>query len=341
MNRDDRLHDYLWDPSAPADPDVAALEARVSPLAFDAARTPLDLTRLPATARIARPMWRRPVPALALAASLLIAAGFGLYQWRWMWPDGRAWTVRATSFDTRLHVGQPISIPAGDQATANIARIGTMRIRGGTAIELRSTRGTRHRLRMTEGEVHVRVWAPPTSVVIETPQGEVIDMGCEFVLSVNGGVTTAHVRSGWVQFENGIDEVLIPAGASTEMSSTRAPGVPVFDDAAPEFRRSVRALESGDPSALGRLIPLARARDVYTLLQLADRLVYRDRAATELILRRAAELSPPPDGVTIASILRGYRENIWKWSRSLPLPPPKSNWWRNWRDALPLWMSGR
>ena len=341
MTQDDKLHDYLWDPAAPPDAAVVAMESQLAPLAFDPAARPLDLSRLPATGRVLRPIWRRPVPILALAESLLLVAGVSLYQWRWMWPEGKPWTVRATSFDTRMHIGQPISIPTSDQAIANVGRIGTMRMAGGTQLELRATRGTRHRLRMTQGEVHIRVWAPPLSVVIETPQGEVIDMGCEFVLSVRGDVTTARVTSGWVQFENGIDEVLIPEGASTEMSSTRAPGVPVFDDSAPAFRALVRAIEDGNTNSLQPMLALARLRDVYTLLQLADRVADWDLTVAEAIMRRAAELSPPPNGVTIASILRGSRENLWLWARAQDLPPPKGGWWKNWRDALPFWLSPR
>ena len=35
-------------------------------------------------------------------------------------------------------------------------------------------------------------------------------------------------------------------------------------------------------------------------------------------------------------MLRGNRENLWTWVDSLPLPPLKGSWWRNWRDALML-----
>ena len=31
---------------------------------------------------------------LAIAASVMFAAGAGLWAWRWTWPDGRAWTLR-------------------------------------------------------------------------------------------------------------------------------------------------------------------------------------------------------------------------------------------------------
>ena len=337
MKPEDKLHDYLWDPATPAHSDVEAIERQLAPLRFEAGKPPV-ITPLPARIILHRPRWRRPLLAAAIAASLLIAAGAGLWTWRWTWPEGRAWTVRGGAVDARLEVGRALTIPDDGGAIANIARIGTMRLAGGTSLELRSTRGTRHRLRMTEGDIHVRVWAPPLSLGIETPAGEVLDMGCEFVLSVTGDQSAVRVLSGWVQLENGIDEVLVPAGASTEMTSGRGPGVPVFDDAAPGFRESVRAVEAdGDPAAVERIIALARARDVYTLLGLAD----RHPTAAAALLRRSAELWPPPDGVTIGRILRGDRESLWAWSGSLPLPPTKTGWWKNWRDAFPLGLSER
>ncbi|HEX6323358.1 MAG TPA: hypothetical protein VFZ36_06500 [Vicinamibacterales bacterium] len=338
MTSEENVRDYLWDPASPAASEVEALEQRFEALRFDPAARPLDLSRLPAAVLPHRAAWRRPVIAMAIAASLLMAAGAGLWTWRWTWPEGRAWTVREGPVDARLEVGRAITIPDDGGAIANIARIGTMRLAGGTSLELRSTRDTRHRLRMTGGDIHVRVWAPPVSVVIETPAGEVIDMGCEFLLSVSGDRSAVRVLSGWVQLENGIDEVLVPAGASSEMTSRRGPGVAVFDDAAPGFAESVRALEAdGDPAAVERILALARPRDVYTLLGLAD----RHRSAAEALLRRSAELWPPPDGVTIGRILRGDRESLWMWSRSLPLPPTKTGWWKNWRDAFPLGLSER
>jgi hypothetical protein len=335
MTSHEKLQEYLWDPDAPADPDVEDLERRFEGLRFDPAAKPLDPSRRPAPVLTHRARWRRPLVAAAIAASLIIATGAGLWTWRSSWPEGRAWTVRADAIDAPLEVGRPLTIPATGSATANIGRIGTMRLDAGTSLELRSTRGTRHRLSLTAGTMHVRVWAPPGSVVIATPAGEVIDMGCEFIVSVAGRVTSLRVLSGWVQLDNGIGEVLVPAGASTEMDDSRGPGVPVFDDAPAGFREGVRAYERNeDDGSAVRVIALARARDVYTLLHIADRHPF----AAESLLRRAAELSPPPEGITIAGILRGNRQHLWRWANAQPLPPPKGSWWRNWRDALPVWM---
>jgi ferric-dicitrate binding protein FerR (iron transport regulator) len=331
MTPDETRGDYLWDPGAAPDPDVARLERQLSVLRFDPDAAPLAMSPR-AAARPSR-RWHRPLVMAALAASLLVVAGSGLWAWRWSWPEGRGWTIRSESLETRLEVGRPLTLPRGDRATANIGRIGTMRIGGGTSLELRSTAGTRHRLRLSEGFMHVRVWAPPASVVVETPAGEVIDMGCEFVLSVSGDTSHVSVRSGWVQITNDFDEVLIPAGASSEMTAGMAPAVPVFDDSREGFRNAVRTVERRFlDGPIDQVLELARARDVYTLLVLAD----THPVLAPTLLARASELSPPPGEVTIGRILRGDRNALWAWTNSLPLPPPKSAWWRNWRDALPL-----
>lgn len=338
MTHDDKQHDYLWDPAEAGVPEVTALEQRLAPLRFDPARTPLDQRLLVRATSPRRTRWRRPLPMFAAAAAILIASAVFLWNWRLTWPQARPWTIHTAARDLPLGVGQTMTIPATGQAVANIARIGSMRIGSGTSLELRATAGRRHRLRLSEGDLHVRVWAPPLSIVIETPAGEVIDLGCEFQLSVRNGVSTVRVLSGWVQLENGLDEMLVPAGASTEMSTAHGPGVPVFDDATPGFREAIRRVEAdGSPAALSHALGLARHRDVYTLLQLAD----RHRALAESVLQRAADLAPPPDGITIASILRGNRYNLWTWANAQKLPSPKSSWWKNWRDALPFWLSER
>jgi hypothetical protein len=74
---------------------------------------------------------------------------------------------------------------------------------------------------------------------------------------------------------------------------------------------------------------------VLTLLML----VKRRAPGSDRLVARAAELAPPPDGVTAANVSRGDHADLDRWRESLPLPPPKG-WLRNWRDALPGWLGG-
>jgi hypothetical protein len=329
----DRLDAYLWDPAEEPHEDVRALEHLLAGSRFRPTAAPWS-----APATIRRRMFTSWRP-LAIAATVVLALGTGLGIWRWTWPAGRAWTIvsRPASTPDILAVGRTLQVPESEGAVVNVARIGTMRVAGGSAVTLRATGSNHHRLTLERGSVHVRVWAPPFSVAFQTPAGDVRDLGCEFDLDVVETRARVRVTSGWVQLENDVEETLVPAGASSEMNRSMAPGVPVFDDAATGFRDAVRMLEGrreSDQESIERVARLARPRDVLTLLMLIERRVDR----RETLAARAAELWPPPNGVTVARIVRGDREALWRWRDTLPLPPTKG-WWLNWQDALPSWLA--
>lgn len=335
-SEDDRINAYLWDPSAAPDGTVQQVERQLEPLRFDPAARNLHWAPAAST-----PLRRRRWPyALAAAAVVVLVAGWSVAAWRWSWPAGRAWTIEAApaAMADRLVVGSVLTLSGSERANVSIARIGTMQIEGDTRVTLQSTQGTRHRLTLDRGTVRVRVWAPPGSVVFRTPAGEVIDVGCQFDLTVDEARSLVRVRSGWVQLDNGIAETLVPAGAASEMRADRAPGVPVFEDAPEGFLGAIRALEDdtrGDRAASVRtIVALARPRDVLTLLMLVD----RRALGSDQMAARAAELWPPPAGVTANGVVRGDRDGLWRWRDTLPLPPPKG-WLRNWRDALPPWLA--
>jgi ferric-dicitrate binding protein FerR (iron transport regulator) len=318
---------YLWDRSAPVDADAVAIEHALGDLKF----TP---GTLPASAFRNTDTRYRFSKGLLLAASLLLATGVGVYFWRLSWPTDRPWTVTQGSTQA-LAVGATLQTRAAEEATVNIARIGTMTVGESTSVSLGATASARHRLDMSRGAVDVRVWAPPGRFVVRTPVGDVIDLGCVFRLEVDAGVVTLHVQSGWVLMDNGQGESLTPAGASSSMTAGRQPRVPVYDDALPGFEPAVRQWEDAtDPAARAAFVATvtaqARARDVLTLLMLAVRTSGPDRAA---FVTRAAALAPPPSSVSVTSVVTGDNDALWRWRESLPLPPTKS-WWRNWPDAF-------
>lgn len=209
-----------------------------------------------------------------------------------------------------------------------------MRIAGGTTVGLRSTSSNHHRLVLHDGSVRVRVWAPPFSVSFRTPAGEVSDLGCEFELTVDGDSSRVQVSSGWVHLENLFGETLVPAGATSVMTATGRPAVPVFIDSAPGFLDAVRAHEGApaDPEPIDRIVTLARPRDVFTLLQLVQR---RSPAAARFVERAAGQF-PPPEGVDPARVAAGDWQALDRWMQALPLPSPKGTWLWNWRDGLSL-----
>jgi hypothetical protein len=335
--RDEKIDAYLWDPAETPAVEVTALEAGLVTLRFAPDATPLILPEAVAP-RQRQFGWRT---YLAAAAVVLLIGGASFVQWRLRWPSGQAWTVEADASEAtrQLSVGTPLQLPKAEEARIRIARIGTLQLTGDARLTLEQTGGSRHRLGLERGTMHVRVWAPPSSVRIDTPSGDVIDLGCEFDLTVDGeGTSAVAVRSGWVLMANRVGESLIPAGAASEMRVDREPGAPVFTDASPEFVATVRALETGrgvPDLHVATIVGSARARDLLTLLVLIE----RRAPGRERIAARAAELMPPPSGVSIDAILRGDSGGLQRWRDTLPLPAPKS-WLRNWRDALPVWLVG-
>jgi ferric-dicitrate binding protein FerR (iron transport regulator) len=327
----DDSNSYLWDRSGDVDPAVADLERVLGPLAYRPAERPLAL---PVPSR------RRWPIVTALAASLAFAAALWLFYWRLEWPAGRAWnvaiaTTAGASRTDMLGVGQTLTLDSTSTASVDIARLGTMNVQPGADVTLSATGPTRHRLQLDRGAVHIRVWAPPGRVVVSTPAGNVIDMGCIFTLAVDAaGAANMSVETGWVQLENIHGESLVPAGASSVMTADRGPLVLLYDDATPAFRRAVRAIETrvadaAVPVELATIRRDARPRDMPTLLVLAVREQGSVRAS---LLESAAAVSPPPRTLPGNPASFDTRA-IWDWYATLPLPPAKA-WWRNWADVF-------
>ena len=331
----DDSNSYLWDRSGDVDPAVADLERVLGPLAYRPADRPLAL---PVPVTLQRRRWWPVV--VALAAGLVFVTAAWLFYWRLQWPTGQPWRMAVATesgprIDT-LAVGQSLKLDANSSASVDIARLGTMTVRPGAEITLRTTGTRRHQLRLDRGAVNIRVWAPPQRVFVATPAGNIIDLGCTFTLAVDDSrITRLAVQTGWVQMENVHGESLVPAGASSVMTADRSPLVPLYDDASPEFQRAVRAFETrvADDNVAAELATIrrdARVRDMLTLLMLA----VRERGSLRApLLEHAATLSAPPR--TLSGNPAAFdNDAIWEWRGSLPLPPPKA-WWRNWADIFP------
>ena len=331
---------YLWDPAAAPDPDVQALERRLEGARFDPARRPIVLPSVPVRAGLRL----RATFAFAAAAVAVFALGVAAWwSWRSTWTAGAAWAAEIESVSqparpirTALAVDHPLRLAPTESARVNIARIGTMRVAPGSAITLAETTSARHRVVLDRGAASVRIWAPPGMFAFRTPSGTVRDLGCIFNLAVDpDGTARVRVDTGWVQIDNDFGQSLVPAGASASMRRLSRPAVPIYDDASDAFRQAVRAAQDGgdlaERSEMATILRTARRRDVLTLLMLAN------ASGTDLkreLLMRAAQLWPPPSGVSVDAIAAGDRDALWRWHGSLDLPPVKS-WWRNWRDALP------
>ncbi len=323
---DQKIDRYLFDPGAPPADEVMQLEEMLAPLRHDPHSRPLAGADAGADQRRSWPAARFPW-TLAAAAMVLVIAGAAA--WVWTWPAEQSWKVVAGPMKT-LPVGRPVQTGPAHSLLVRVARIGWMRIGERSVLTLLSTRSNRHRLSMASGTIRVSVWAPPGSVNVRTPSGDVMDLGCEFIVRAEASTTSVDVISGWVQLGNERGEVLVPGGASSQMQRSEGPGVPVFRSASPQFQAAIRALEVGSATALQTAVRTARRRDVLTLLVLAT----RDLAHRDALLVRAAELMPPHSEKTLLQARGGNKQAIREWIDELPLPP--RSWVRNWRDRLNL-----
>ena len=245
---------------------------------------------------------RRPVRShwyAAMAAMLLVVVTAIVLVRR---PQPAEWSTGHST----LHIGQVIH--AGKSLRLESA-IGIVDVAPNTTIALAG----RSRLDLRVGTIHAWTSSPPGVFIVDVPNGQAIDLGCEYTLSVTPqGNAFLHVTAGWVALEPGFLQSVVPAGASAEMIPAGRVTPPLFDDAAPGFKADVRAYALlDDAAALGRLLPLARRHDALTLLNL-----FRNASAEErmLLWDRLNQLVPAPTSVP--------RESMRVWTITTTEP-----WW--------------
>jgi hypothetical protein len=332
----DQHSDYLWDPTARPDPDIAALERAVQ--SHSATARGLS-QRLP---RMAPPKRRvRAGHIAALLAAAAFATVFIMLEHRLSWPEGASWRVTLSSHaePSHLSVGQSLETGVGETAAIRAARIGEVTLAPGSSLRLMETRRGEHRVELDRGRMHAKIWAPPGYFGVAVHNARVLDLGCEFDLTAEqGGSGVLSVASGWVAYHRSGIEMLVPAGYASRFSETGV-GTPVRADASNELRRAAEVLDTlleraADDreiqAAADALANAARDDDHFTLLSLLTR--HRQLASGSIYARLQTSLT----GGTIdeghrARWLRGDSAAIDEWWRRLPRQP--KTWWLNWRDA--------
>ena len=171
------------------------------------------LSRFDGPAPVARPAPTRPRIArrwLALAGSLLAAAGFALGQGHWGRPAARgpsptrnvAWLINAQDCiwaaddaDTpgrNMRVGKVLRLERG-LAEVEFDRGARVILKGPAALELLSD----NEARLHSGSLTAKVPGPAHGFTVRSPQGTIVDLGTEFGVSVDGpGATSVRVFSG-------------------------------------------------------------------------------------------------------------------------------------------------
>ena len=333
--------DWLWDGRGTPDPEMARLRDTLAPLAWSPATT--------STARATRAPrnWRRPV-RLALAACLTGVVAVGAWwQYRLRWPDGAGWAVVATTGDVQgadqtgnatWSVGQELVTGADGRARIRVARIGVLDVAPGSRLRLEETHSGRHRIALQQGEVRARVWAPPYRFGMTLSQSELWDLGCEFTLRADAqGNGELIVHSGWVQFNEGATETLVPQGARVRLANGAPSGIPHDLGASAEFIAALRDVEAQaatmpvSDARILRLIRASRAQDAISLVSLAQ---HHPRLVAGPLHDRIRALLPGARDVARNAAASGAPGALDPWWDALPYPRSKQ-WWWHWRDALP------
>jgi len=315
---------YLWDKSGPADREIERLERLLG--RFRQNRPAPEI-----------PRHRPRLPFLAAAAALLLAAGA---VWLARRPGNAAWEVARVEGSPRvggdrlggrgrISVGDWLETDSSSRAKIRVGKIGQVDVEPNSRLLLVAARWTDHRLALERGAIEARIWAPPRLFFVETPSALAVDLGCVYRLAVDeagGGLLS--VTAGWVQFERGGRESLVPAGASCVTKPGVGPGTPFYDDASPALREALARFDfHGDGKALDTILVEARKRDALTLWHL---LLRAEGEAQGRVFERLAALVPPPPGVTREAVARREDRALELWRGALEIPWFQKDvpWWR-------------
>jgi len=278
--------DYLWDRTGD-DPEVARLEALLTPLAHQAPlRQPRKRSRLP---------WVGGAVVVAAAAAVIAVI---------VWPRANAcsgaigFSFSARGGDVSCEGTQttagvlPIGgvLDTGDhEAELAIANIGKAELGANTRVHLDRTSASGHHLSLDRGHMHAKVKAPPRLFAVATPATDVTDLGCEYTIDIDAsGAGAIRVQSGKVELGSGSALVVAPAHTHAKILAGRRPGLPVAEGSA--LDPDVDAVQRDAPGAIDALLAHATSRDAITLVYLAG---VTDAAHRPAIIARLFALYPP------------------------------------------------
>lgn len=333
------LNDPLWNPNAPADDDLDQIQRTLAP--YGARARGLSMPRLPAQRRIRRQAL--PWALAATVAILLLGAG---YQYRLGWAPGSTWTVvrhegPGSEEKSQWQLGRTLETTSNETATIAVARIGSIALSPDSTLRLVETEKGKHRVALEQGHMRARIWAPPGYFGVQTDVGEVVDLGCDFdVWKHHDGSGRVFVRSGWVSYRVGTQDVLVPKGYALNFANEIAQ-TPLRPNAPAALVAAVRALETAALTedirslsldlAAQRAADASRDEDAFTLLSLLTR--WPALARTALYPRLSTALGA--DGGNVAHRQAwelGDHHAIDIWWQKLPRQPKQ--WWSQWRDAF-------
>ncbi len=322
--------DYLWDPSASPDAEIAALERVLRPLRFAPADVPFPVG------------WRTRRSRFisgAAAAAVFVAVASGLLYWKMTQPA--PWSIeniegiarlsgKPVNSESRLVAGGTIETDSRSAARIAVGGIGIADIGPSSKVQLLRADSGQHRLELMRGTIYARIWARPRFFVVQTPSGTATDLGCIYTMSVDSaGNGRLSVSEGEVEIAGGDVGVLVPAGNTVALIAGKGPGLPYPISSSVAFRAAVAAADSAgyDGEATQRIVQLASRKETLTLWHSLSR---ADAAQRQEIYSRLAVLAKPPAGVTEDGIVALDQSMLAAWEKSMrgSWSSEPGSWWR-------------
>lgn len=329
--------DYLWDPTATPDPEIARLEALLRPVAYKAAPLRDDVMVTGAT-RFSMTRWA------ALAAAVIVAVG-GLHLIRrsssvpWMVTASEGAPVVRSAAGVvsggALARGGIVETDARSVARLNVGRIGRATLGPGSRLRLLGDGASEHRLSLERGTLRASIDAPPRYFLVETPSALAVDLGCVYTLTVDErGAGLLTVDEGEVELQHGDVRSTVLAGNAAALRPGGGPGLPFPVHASESLRRAVAAYDA-DPARAGALDAVLAATDARSTITLWHLLQRADSSGRARAYVRLAELSPPPAAATRERVVRGESGALQRWRTDLqPTWATEPPVWRRLWNAL-------
>ncbi|MDQ6634440.1 MAG: FecR family protein, partial [Gemmatimonadota bacterium] len=180
--------DYLWDPAATPDPEIARLEALLRPLAYKPEPLRAETGALPA----AHVRYRRWLAAAAAIVVVVIGVAVARQTptnapWQVATREGAPVVRTAEGELSRgaLASGGAVETDAKSSARLSVGRIGTVDLGPGSRLRLLDAGASEHRLSLERGTMHATIDAPPRYFLVETASALAVDLGCVYTLSAD------------------------------------------------------------------------------------------------------------------------------------------------------------
>jgi hypothetical protein len=312
--------DYLWDPTAAPDPEIARLEALLRPLAYRPEPLRAATVALP-TARFNYRRWLAAAAAIIVVVTGVVVARQTptVAPWQVAARQGTP-VVRSADGDVSrgaLASGGAVETDATSSARLSVGRIGTVDLGPDSRLRLLDAGASEHRLSLERGTMHAVINAPPRYFLVETASALAVDLGCVYSLSADErGNGMLVVEEGEVELERGDVRAAVLAGNSAAIRAGRGPGLPYPTRASEALRRAVAAYDA-DPARAGALDAVLAATDRQSTITLWHLFQRETPAARARVYDRLASLAPPPASVTRDRVVSGDSYVLQRWRTEL------------------------